>query len=116
MAIGNVEGVQRNIKKKIRKTTTQKLSNWSFGKTKQYLKYKLEAEGIALHEVDERYTSQTCPVCGRRVQPSGRNFRCVCGYHEHRDVVGAVNILSVFMYNQIKPVCTVKDIKYLRIT
>lgn len=116
VAIGNVEGVQRNIKKKIRKTTTQKLSNWSFGKTKQYLKYKLEAEGIALHEVDERYTSQTCPVCGRRVQPSGRNFRCVCGYHEHRDVVGAVNILSVFMYNQIKPVCTVKDIKYLRIT
>jgi putative transposase len=38
--IGDVEGVQRNKKKKYSKLVNQKLSNWSFGKLYDYLKYK----------------------------------------------------------------------------
>ena len=32
VVMGNVEGVQRNTKKKRKKKINQKLSNWSFGK------------------------------------------------------------------------------------
>jgi putative transposase len=47
--------------------------------------------------VDEHHTSQTCPSCGHRHKPRGRNFRCPsCGLQAHRDVVGQINILSRF--------------------
>ncbi|WP_368857994.1 zinc ribbon domain-containing protein [Thermolongibacillus altinsuensis] len=32
------------------------MSNWSFGKVKQYLAYKLAQHGIRLKEVEEAYT------------------------------------------------------------
>ena len=50
-------------KKKRKKKTNQKISNWSFGKVYSLLEYKLKAKGIAIEKVDERYTSQTCPGC-----------------------------------------------------
>ena len=43
------------------------MSQWQFGRTTSYLQYKLAAEGISLQKVDEAYTTQTCPVCGRKV-------------------------------------------------
>jgi putative transposase len=94
VVIGNVEGVQRNTKKKKRKSETQKLSNWSFGKLYALLEYKVKAKGITIEKVDESYTSQTCPVCGNRKKTKGRNYRCKCGYEEHRDIHGARNILT----------------------
>ncbi len=53
--------------------------------------------------VPEPYSSQTCPVCGRR-QMCRRTYRCRrCGYTAPRDVVGAINILRIgqtgAMYN-----------------
>lgn len=44
--------------------------------------------------VDEHYTSQTCPRCGTRSKHR-RIYRCACGVIAPRDVVGAVNILSM---------------------
>ncbi|MFB5759470.1 RNA-guided endonuclease TnpB family protein [Paenibacillus medicaginis] len=55
VVIGKVEGVQRHTKKKKRKTVTQKLSNWSFGKIRKQLEYKLEAHGTSVKQVDESY-------------------------------------------------------------
>ena len=57
--IGNVEGVQRNTRKKKRtsRKQAQRLSNWSFGKVKKHLAYKLAQHGIRLHEIEESYTS-----------------------------------------------------------
>ena len=115
VALGKVEGVQRNTKGKKRKKTNQKLSNWSFGKLKQFLSYKLEAEGIGLAEIDESYTSQTCPVCDRRKKPSNRNYRCKCGYSAHRDVHGARNILSKHLIGSIAYIGDINQTKYLRI-
>jgi putative transposase len=114
VVVGDVEGVQRNTKRKRRKTVNQKLSQWQFGKLLKYLEYKLQAKGIALEKADEAYTSQTCPVCTRRKKPSGRIFKCVCGYEQHRDIHGACNILTKELYGTIKPM-KVKSIKYLRI-
>jgi len=97
VAIGKVEGVQRKTKKKRRKITNQKLSNWSFGKIQKYLEYKLRYYSIKLNEQEESYTSQTCPVCGRRHKTFTRNYVCKnCGFKEHRDILGAKNILSKY--------------------
>ena len=115
--LGDVEGVQRNTRKKkrIHRKQAQKLSNWSFGKMKQVLKYKLERQGIKLHLVDESYTSQTCPVCTKRNKTASRNYRCPCGYEEHRDIHGARNMLSKALYDDIRPIDVETKVKYLRI-
>ena len=50
--------------------------------------------------IPEPYTSQTCPVCrGRRT--CRRTYRCPCGVVAPRDVVGAVNILSLGVSGEI---------------
>jgi putative transposase len=115
--MGKVEGVQRNTRKKKRanRKQAQKLSNWSFGKVKQYLAYKLAKHGIHLKEVEESYTSQTCPVCQKRRKVSKRIFICSCGYEEHRDIHGARNILSRAVHQNIIPWKVPTKLTYLRI-
>ena len=115
VVIGKVEGVQRNTKRKKSKKVNQKLSNWNFGKLKNYLKYKLDSKDITLKEINESYTSQTCPVCSRRKKVSTRNYKCSCGYKAHRDIHGARNILSKHLYKDIKYIGDIKETKYLRI-
>ncbi len=118
--VGNVEGVQRNTsrtkkhKKKRSRKQNQKMSQWQFGKIHAYMKYKLESEGISVEKVNEAYTSQTCPVCGRRKKVSTRNFVCPCGYSEHRDIHGAKNILSKSIDGEFRDIGPVQ-VKYLRI-
>jgi putative transposase len=114
VVVGDVEGVQRNTKKKRRKTVNEKLSQWQFGQLLKYVEYKLQAKGITLKKVDEAYSSQTCPVCTRRKKPSGRVYKCPCGYKQHRDIHGASNILTRELYGEFKPI-EIKFIEYLRI-
>lgn len=115
VVIGQVEGVERHTKKKKRKTVTQKLSNWSFGKIRKQLEYKLEEHGTSVRMVDESYTSQQCPCCGRRKKTSTRIYICSCGYKEHRDVHGSKGILSKYLHGEIRYLGETKSIKYLRI-
>jgi len=113
VVMGDVEGVQRNTKKKRKKKTNQKLSNWSFGKLYSLLEYKLKAKGISIEKVDESYTSQTCPVCGNRKKSKNRNYTCKCGYKEHRDIHGARNILTKTLYGEMN-YFTIYQPTYLR--
>ncbi|WP_199617840.1 RNA-guided endonuclease InsQ/TnpB family protein [Paenibacillus alkalitolerans] len=125
VVVGDVEGVQRNrsnkkrrrIGKRVRsRKHNQRMSQWQFGKQYEYMKYKLHAHGIAIAKQDERNTTQTCPVCTCKRKPSGRIYRCSCGYIQHRDIHGGCNILSVYKYGEIKPMMTqIQRIKYLRI-
>jgi putative transposase len=93
LAIGDVRDIA-DASDKGRKQN-QRLSTWRHGKLRAYLTYKAEAEGMRVVLVDERHTSQTCPNCQRRHKPKGRTYRCPdCRFQTHRDVVGAVNILS----------------------
>jgi putative transposase len=50
--------------------------------------------------IPEPHTSQTCPVCGGR-RRCRRTYRCPCGVTAPRDVVGAVNILSLGVAGEI---------------
>ncbi|MCR8998131.1 transposase, partial [Brevibacillus laterosporus] len=36
--------------------------------------------------------SQTCPSCSERNKAQDRTYKCTCGFHTHRDRVGAMNI------------------------
>lgn len=116
--IGDIEGVQRNTRKNKKKrksrNVNQKLSNWNFGLLVRYLEYKLKLKGIEVEKISEAYSTQTCPVCGQRHKPTGRNYICKCGYTAHRDVHGAMNILSLGLYKDIRYITDVKKTKYLR--
>ena len=109
--VGNPEGVQR---KKGRRVVNQKLSRWNFGKHLEYLTYKLASVGIELEKISEAYSTQTCPVCGRRHKCSSRNYHCSCGYSAHRDIHGARNILSLGLNGRICITTLIKNKKYLR--
>ena len=124
VVVGDVEGVQRNTskrkknnpkKKRRTRRQSQRLSQWPFGLLLQMLTYKLNALGIELLKIDEAYTTQTCPVCGRRKKVSGRIYKCHCGYEMHRDIHGAGNILAKHKYGEIRALdFKIKQITYLR--
>ncbi|MRV71309.1 transposase [Duganella sp. FT92W] len=69
-----------------------------WGELRRQLGYKLAWNGGMLLAVPSHHTSQTCPACGH-VSPDNRRtqaqFLCVdCGYKNHADVVGAINVLA----------------------
>jgi putative transposase len=70
------------------------LHTWSFYRLAGYVEYKATLAGIKVEYVDPAYTSQICPVCGKKNKTKGRNYTCKCGYHSHRDLVGAINIID----------------------
>jgi putative transposase len=68
------------------------------------LNYKL----AACIEVDEAYSSQTCPVCGERSKHR-RVYRCRCGFEAPRDVVGCTNIRAIGIDGEMRPGCSVPN-------
>jgi putative transposase len=111
IAIGDIKDIANGVK--LGKRTNQKISGWDHGKVRAYVEYKAEAEGITVKLVDEKYTSQTCPNCGNRHKPRGRNYRCPsCRFQSHRDVVGQVNILSTFKFGKPGKIPVPQTIKH----
>jgi putative transposase len=59
---------------------------------------KAESTGRTVIAVDPRRTSRTCPACGHvsaENRPDQPTFACIaCGYANHADTVGAINILQ----------------------
>ncbi|MGX9730142.1 RNA-guided endonuclease InsQ/TnpB family protein [Janthinobacterium aestuarii] len=69
-----------------------------WGEFRRQLNYKMQWSGGMLLAVPPHHTSQTCPAC-RYVSKDNRQtqakFLCVnCGYANHADVVGAINIVE----------------------
>jgi putative transposase len=91
LVIGDVRDIRTDLD--YGKKTNQKLHQWTFGAMRWQLSYKWEAIGGKVVLQEERGTSSTCPVCGKRQKPNRRSFRCShCGFQAHRDAVGAINI------------------------
>ena len=69
-----------------------------WGEFRRQLGYKVPWHGGQLIAVPPHYTSQTCPCCGHVAKDNRQTqsmFVCVlCGYTNHADVVGAINILA----------------------
>lgn len=94
-----VFGDTTNIRQSVNygKFSNQKIHQWAFDRIRNQVQYKLAEYGMNFILQDERDTSHTCPACGKRVNPNGRNFRCpFCGFQAHRDIVGGINILSKY--------------------
>lgn len=69
-----------------------------WGEFRRQLAYKLAWNGGQLLPVPAHHTSQTCPCCAHISKDNRQTqaaFLCVeCGYANHADVVGAINILE----------------------
>jgi putative transposase len=94
-----------------RRAQAQTISQTCTRKLIQQLDYKTTGAIV----IDEAYSSQTCPVCGRRSR-HGRKYRCPqCGATAPRDAVGAVNILSLGVHGVMLPGRALPQrLKYLR--
>lgn len=110
---GDLDSCTRNTKERANKLVGQKLNDWCYGLLTLQLENKLNRYGIEMIKVSEAYSSQTCPHCGHRHKPTNRNYVCQCGYTQHRDIVGAMNILN-FNEKDIH-VENYSNLKYLRI-
>lgn len=95
VVIGDIRDTRKDLN--YGKKTHQKLHGWSFGAFRQTVTYKAGRLGMQVVAQDEFFTSQTCPCCGERHTPKGREYRCECGLVLDRDVVGAVNIRRKYL-------------------
>ena len=96
----NVKVIKLEQLQNIRSTTRKSRKNnhslhtWSFYRLAQFIEYKAKLAGISVEYVNPAYTSQTCPICGHVHHANDRNYICECGFHIHRDLLGAMNICN----------------------
>ncbi len=96
----NVKVIKLEQLQNIRSTTrtsrknNHSLHTWPFYRLAQFIKYKSKLAGISVEYVNPAYTSQTCPICGSVHHAEDRNYTCECGFHIHRDLLGAINICN----------------------
>jgi putative transposase len=92
-----VENLLFKGKRKRSKTFRRRNNNWAYKHLANRLVQHGELEGFQVIKVEPAYTSQTCPEC-KYVDKENRNgdrFICKkCGYSNHADIVGAINILE----------------------
>ena len=95
-AKGNSEQPGRNVRQKC--GLNRSILDQGWAEFRRQLDYKLAWNGGWLIAVPPQNTSRTCPVC-KHVSAKNRQtqatFLCVeCGYANHADVVGAINVLE----------------------
>ena len=94
-AAGTAEAPGRNVRAK--SGLNKSILDQGWFEFRRQLDYKLAWRGGHLITVPPQNTSRTCPCCGH-VSAENRQtqarFLCVeCGFEEHADLVGAINIL-----------------------
>ena len=95
-AKGDAENPGRNVCAK--SGLNKAILDQGWGEFRRQLGYKLAWNGGTLLAVPAQNTSRTCPCCGhvsKENRQTQAQFYCVaCGYKNHADVVGAINILE----------------------
>ena len=95
-AKGTAEEHGKNVKQK--SGLNRAILDQSWFEFRRQLGYKTQWLGGSLVAVPPQNTSRTCPCCGHTAKenrPTQADFKCIdCGYTEHADVVGALNILA----------------------
>ena len=113
LVIENLKYIQIGTKQRANKATRKLLSKWNLGLWRKAIEHKCEANCVCLHQVEPRYTSQTCSHCGNvdKGNRDGTLFRCTsCGYEANADLNASINILNRFRQErQIKSVDIVPD-------
>ncbi|MBI4851558.1 MAG: IS200/IS605 family element transposase accessory protein TnpB [Acidobacteria bacterium] len=118
LVVGDITEINKNKRKKASRRLNQEMGLLSLGVFVGYLKYKFAAFGIELETTSESYTTKTCPACGHKHKPKGRQYHCPkCGFVGVRDEVGAINLLNKYLNKgTIKPQFLIPNgnVKYLR--
>ena len=91
--LANIRSATRTSRK-----NNHSLHTWSFYRLAQFIEYKAKLAGIKVEYVNPAYTSQKCPVCGNVHHANDRKYICKCGFHTHRDILGAMNIRNSTEY------------------
>ena len=107
-----------NIKKMLEggnfRSFNRSIADASWGKAREFLKYKAERAGISFKEIDPSYTSQTCSKCGN-IQKIGLNIRTYscpyCGSILNRDLNAAINIRNRAFVGLVTPELTPLEIR-----
>jgi IS605 OrfB family transposase len=111
IALEDLSGIRKSVT--VRKAQRSRIHSWAFYQLRNFIEYKAIIAGIPVYRVDPRYTSQTCPKCNhveKTNRPSRDLFRCVsCGFSDHSDHVGAVNIRLRALVN--KPIAVYSEVK-----
>jgi len=71
----------------------------------KFLTYKAEEIGKKVIRIDEKYTTKTCCVCGKKHKMNiwDRTFKCpYCGFEIDRDRNSAINIMLRFLIQNAK--------------
>lgn len=93
-AKGTVQQAGRHVAQK--RGLNRSILDQGWGEFRRQLSYKMTWGGGTLIAVPPHHTSQTCPCCGHVAAANRRSqaaFECItCGYQNHADVVGAINI------------------------
>ncbi len=99
VVVEDLKNVKR--KSKLHHKINNRLQYWSYLKSTTKLERLCEEHGVLLSKVNPAYTSQCCPNCGftARSNRNAETFLCgKCGYTNHADVVGAINVLNRAVY------------------
>ena len=89
----------KNSLVKVKKNDRYYMVSWSYGDFIEKLSYKALLDNSLVVEVNPKYTSQTCPICGHK-DKNNRNkklhtFKCRnCGYTSNDDRIGAMNLYN----------------------
>jgi putative transposase len=90
IAVEHLDGIRD---RRLRKQQRAEISRWAYGQLMFFIRYKAEAEGMSVIEVDARNTSKGCARCGAVGSRRGHLFRCqACGFTHHADSNAALNI------------------------
>ena len=93
---GNSEERGKMVKQK--SGLNRAILDQGWGEFRRQLEYKIAWHGGILIAVPPQNTSRTCPFCGHISKDNRKTqarFECVeCGYENHADLVGAINILE----------------------
>lgn len=95
-AAGSAGAPSRNVRAK--SALSRSILDQGWFEFRRQLEYKLAWNGGLLILVPPHHSSRECPVCGHTEAGNRRTqarFCCLeCGYSEHADRVGAINVLA----------------------
>jgi putative transposase len=95
VVVGDLTGIRESID--YGSAANQRLHQWAYNEFVRMIEYKARLCGMTVQRVGEAYTSQTCPSCGSKHKPHGREYICGCSFEGHRDLVGAANIRRKYL-------------------
>jgi IS605 OrfB family transposase len=88
----NLRNLIKNVDK-LPKEFRDKLYLMQYRRLQYWIEWQAKKHGMIVKFVNPKYSSVSCPKCGRKMKEKGyRWFRCNCGYENDRDVIAIVNL------------------------